>query len=55
MKRQRVNGKMEWILQNPETLKWAIISETEVDELENLYHFAKTGMSIEDDPFMLKF
>lgn len=52
MKRQIVNGKMSWILQNPETLTWAIISEDEVKELNNLYHIAKYGITQNDDPFL---
>ena len=49
MKRQRVNEKMTYILQNPETLKWAVISDEQVEELNNLYNIAKTGMSINDE------
>jgi len=51
MKRQRVNGEMAWILQNPETLKWAVISEAEMEELNNAFHVAKYGVSVNDDPF----
>ena len=54
VKRQRVNGKMEWILQNPETLKWAVISEAEMEELNNAFHVAKYGVSINDDPFIFQ-
>ena len=54
IKRQIVNRKMEWILKNPETGKFAVITEGEVDELNNLYHIAKTGMSVEEDPFLFK-
>lgn len=46
------DGRFVWALQNPETLKWVEISEAEVDELSNLYHIAKYGISIDDDPFM---
>lgn len=52
MKRQIVNGKMCDILQNPETLKFAVISAEQVEELNNLYWVAKTGTSIENDPFL---
>jgi hypothetical protein len=51
MKRQIVNGKMAWILQNPETLKWAVISEAEMEELNNAFHIAKYGDSVNNDPF----
>ena len=54
MKRQRVNEKMTYILQNPETLKWAVISDEQVEELNNLYHIAKTGLSVDEDPFLFK-
>ena len=53
MKRQIVNGKMEWILKNPETGKFAVISSEEVDILNNAFHIAKYGMSVNDDPFLL--
>lgn len=54
MKRQRVNEKMTYILQNPETLKWAVISDEQVEELNNLYNIAKTGFSVDEDPFLFK-
>ena len=54
MKRQRVNEKMTYILQNPETLKWAVISDEQVEELNNLYNIAKTGLSVDEDPFLFK-
>lgn len=54
MKRQRVNEKMTYILQNPETLKWAVISDEQVEELNNLYNIAKTGESVNEDPFLFK-
>lgn len=54
MKRQFINGKMTWILQNPESLKWAVISEEQMEEINNLCHKAKYGTSIDDDPFILK-
>ena len=54
MKRQRVDGKMTYILQNPETLKWAILSDEQVEELNNLYNIAKTGLSVDEDPFLFK-
>lgn len=54
MKRQRVNNKMTYILQNPETLKWAVISDEQVEELNNLYHVAKYGVSSNDDQFLFK-
>jgi len=54
IKRQRVNEKMCYILQNPETLKFAVISDEQVEELNNLYNIAKTGMSIDEDPFLFK-
>ena len=52
IKKQRVNEKMCWLLQNPETLKFAIITEDQVNEINNLYNIAKTGKSIEEDPFL---
>lgn len=54
MKRQKINEKMTWILQNPETLKWAVISEAEMEELNNSFHVAKYGVSVNDDPFTFK-
>ena len=54
IKRQVVNGKMEWIVKNPETNKFAVISSEEVDILNNLFHIAKYGMSVNDDPFTFK-
>lgn len=54
MKRQRVNGKMTYILQNPETLKWAVISDEQVGELSNLYNVAKSGVSADEDEFLFK-
>ena len=54
MKRQRVNEKMTYILQNPETLKWAVISDEQVEELNNLYNIVKTGYSVDEDPFLFK-
>lgn len=54
MKRQIVNGKMEWILQNPESSKWAVISTEEVDELNNMYNIAQYGVSADNDPFAFK-
>ena len=54
IKRQRVSGKMCYILQNPESLKFAVITELQVDELNEFYHFAMTGISIDDDPFIFK-
>ena len=53
IKRQVVNGKMEWIVKNPETSKFAVISSEEVDVLNNAFHIAKNGMSVNDDPFLL--
>ena len=54
MKRTRLNDELVWILQNPETKKWAVISEEQVDELNNLYMLKKNGISADDDPFILK-
>jgi len=54
LKRQRVNEKMTYILQNPETLKWAVISDEQVEELNNLYNIVKTGYSVDEDPFLFK-
>lgn len=54
MKRQRVNEKMTYILQNPETLKWAVISDEQVEDLNNLYNAAKYGVSANEDPFLFK-
>jgi len=51
MKRQRVNV---WTLQNPETKKWAVISEEQVEELSNLYMLKKYGVNVDDNPFLLK-
>lgn len=55
MKKTNVNGKMAWILKNPETLKWAVISNDEMEELNNLHHISKYGVSVEDDIFTFKF
>lgn len=52
MKRQRVNEKMEWILQNPDTLKWAVVTAEDVDDLNDLFNVKKTGRSIPNDQFM---
>jgi hypothetical protein len=54
MKRQRVEGKIAYILQNPETLKWVAITDEQADELNNLHHIAKYGVSVNDDPFTFK-
>ena len=54
IKRQVVNGKMEWIVKNPETSKFAVVTSDEVDILNNAYHVAKHGISVDDDPFLLK-
>jgi hypothetical protein len=54
MKRQRVNDELVWILQNPETKKWAVISEDQVNELNDLYMLKKYGVKVEDNPFILK-
>jgi len=54
MKRQRVNGKMAYIIKNPETGKWAAITDEQADELNNLYHVARYGMTPDDDIFTLK-
>ena len=54
IKRQNVNGKMTHILQNPETLKFAVISDDQVKELNNLYCIAKYGESADDDQFIFK-
>lgn len=54
MKRTNVNEKRVWVLQNPETLKWAVISEEQVNELSDLYMLKKYGVKVEDNPFILK-
>ena len=54
IKRQVVNGKMEWIVKNPETGKFAVVTSEEVDVLNNAFHSAKYGMSVNDDPYLLK-
>ena len=54
MKRTRLNDELVWILQNPETKKWAVISEDQVNELNDLYMFKKYGVKVEDNPFILK-
>ena len=54
MKRTNVNEKRVWILQNPETKKWAVISEDQVNELNDLYMLKKYGVKVEDNPFILK-
>ena len=53
IKRQVVNGKMEWIVKNPETGKFAVVTSEEVDVLNNAFHNAKYGMAVNDDPFLL--
>ena len=35
-------------------IKFAVITELQVDELNEFYHFAMTGISIDDDPFIFK-
>ena len=54
IKRQVVNGKKEWIVKNPETNKFAVITSDDVDILNNAFHVAKYGMPVDDDPFLLK-
>ncbi len=54
IKRQRVNDKLVYILQNPDTQKWAVITEEQVKELNNLYMLKKNGVSPDEDPFVLK-
>jgi hypothetical protein len=41
------------ILFNTETQKWAIISDEQVNELNNLYTEKKNGISAENDIFIL--
>ena len=53
-KRAIINDKLTWILQNPETKKWAVITEEQVEELNNLYMLKKNGVSPDEDPFILK-
>jgi len=54
MKRTRLNDELVWILQNPETRKWAVISEEQVDEINNLYMLKQNGINADDEPFILK-
>lgn len=54
MKRTNVNEKRVWVLQNPETKKWAVISEDQVNELNDLYMLKKYGVNVDDNPFILK-
>ena len=54
MKRTNVNEKRVWVLQNPQTKKWAVITEEQVEELNNLYMLKKSGVSPDEDPFILK-
>jgi len=54
IKRQRVNDKLVYILQNPDTQKWAVITEEQVEELSDLYMLKKNGVSPDEDPFVLK-
>jgi hypothetical protein len=54
IKRQMVSGTMSYILYNPETKKWALITDEQVDELSNMYHLKKYGVSIDDDLFTFK-
>ena len=54
MKRTRLNDELVWILQNPDTKKWAVITEEQVDELSDLYMLKKNGISPDEDPFILK-
>ena len=54
MKRLRVYKELVWILKNPETQKWTIISDEQANELSNLYMLKKNGVSPDDDPFILK-
>ena len=53
-KRTFINDKLVWILQNPETKKWAVITEEQVEELNNLYLTKKNGVSPDEDPFIFK-
>ena len=43
LKRQRVDSKMTWILQNPETKKWVAITDEEMESLNEQYNAAKLG------------
>ena len=54
MKRTRLNDELVWILQNPATKKWVVITEEQVEELNNLYMLKKNGASPDEDPFILK-
>ena len=49
-----INDKRVWILQNPDTKKWAVVTEEQVDKLNNLYMLKKNGISPDEDPFILK-
>ena len=53
-KRAIINDKLKWLLQNPQTKKWAVITEEQVEELNNLYMLKKNGVSPDEDPFILK-
>ena len=53
-KRAIINDKLTWILQNPESKKWAIVTEEQVEELSDLYMLKKNGVSPNEDPFILK-
>ena len=54
IKRAIINDKLKWILQNPETKKWAVITEEQIEELNHLYMLKKNGVSPDEDPFILK-
>jgi len=57
IKRAHVKGydRMQNLLLNPETQKWAIISDEEVEELNNLYELKKRGYTPENDPLFKNF
>ena len=53
VKRQRINDKMTYILQNPETLKFAVISDEQVEGLNDLFNEKKYGASVINNIFNL--
>lgn len=54
MKRVALEGyeRMRYVLQNPETLKWAVITDETATEISVIYHEKKTGFKPSEDPFM---
>jgi len=52
VKKQMVNGKLTYILQNAETKKWVAITDEQVEELDSMMNRKRYGNSV--DMFIFK-